>query len=144
MARLRHLLISIGLCGLFAACDRPAAPVAAVAPAPAPEAPGTPPSAPEVPADTAWKSQVPSIGATEIPDTLRQADEALARGQLDQDRSPGPGALELYLAILAIEPGNEWAVAGVESSLDALLERGRLATPARARSFPGSMARIAR
>ncbi len=130
MARLRHLLISIGVCGLLAACDQPAAPVAAVAPAPAAEVPGTPPSVPELPADTAWKSQVPAISAAEIPDALRQADEALARGQLDQDRSPGPGALELYLAILAVEPGNARALAGVESSLDALLERGRLATRA--------------
>ena len=130
MARLRHLLISLGVCGLLAACDRPAAPAAPVVPAPSPQAPskGKQPSAPELPADTAWKSQVPAITAAQIPDTLRQADEALARGQLDQDRSPGPGALELYLAILAIEPGNGRALAGVQSSLDALIERGRLAT----------------
>lgn len=132
MARLRHLLISIGVCGLLAACDRPAAPVAPVAPAPKganPDAAAkSPPS--ELPTDTAWKSQVPAISAAEIPDTLRQADEALARGQLDQDRSPGPGALELYLAILAVEPENARALAGVQSSLDALIERGRLATRA--------------
>ncbi len=133
MARLRYLLISIGVCGLLAGCDRPAAPVAPVTTAPSAEVPtaGPPPaptSPPEKLEDTAWKSQVPAISAAQIPDTLRQADEALARGQLDQDRSPGPGALELYLAILAIEPGNARALAGVKSSLDALLERGRLAT----------------
>ncbi|OGT57132.1 MAG: hypothetical protein A3E01_13750 [Gammaproteobacteria bacterium RIFCSPHIGHO2_12_FULL_63_22] len=132
MARLRHLLISIGVCGLLAACDRPAAPQAPAAPAPAGAEPSVvaKASVPEQPVDTAWKSQVPAISAAEIPDTLRQADEALARGQLDQDRSPGPGALELYLAILAIEPGNTRALAGVQSSLDALLERGRLAARA--------------
>lgn len=132
MARLRHLLISIGVCGLLAACDRPATPVAPAAPvstAAAPAATAKEKSA-ELPADTAWKSQVPAISAAQIPDTLRQADQALARGQLDQDRSPGPGALELYLAILAIEPENARALAGVQSSLDALLERGRLATRA--------------
>jgi formylglycine-generating enzyme required for sulfatase activity len=132
MARLRHLLISIGVCGLLAACDRPAAPVAPAAPAPngaAPKATATEKPV-ELPADTTWKSQVPAISAAQIPDTLRQADEALARGQLDQDRSPGPGALELYLAILAVEPENARALAGVQSSLDALIERGRLATRA--------------
>ena len=132
MARLRHLLISIGVCGLLAACDRAATPVAPVAPARSAEVPkpGKPAPTPEQPVDSAWKSQVPAIAAADISDTLRQADQALARGQLDQDRSPGPGALELYLAILAIEPGNARALVGVESSLDALLERGRLATRA--------------
>ncbi len=132
MARVRHLLISIGVCGLLAACDRPAAPVAPAAPVSkgaTPAATATEKPA-ELPVDTAWKSQVPAISAAQIPDTLRQADEALARGQLDQDRSPGPGALELYLAILAVEPENARALAGVQSSLDALLERGRLATRA--------------
>jgi formylglycine-generating enzyme required for sulfatase activity len=132
MARLRHLLISIGVCGLLAACDRSAAPVAPTTPVPASAVPSAvaPPSAVQPPADSAWKSQVPAIAVADIPDTLRQADEALARGQLDQDRSPGPGALELYLAVLAVEPANARAAAGVQSSLDALIERGRLATRA--------------
>ena len=130
MARLLHVLISIGVCGLLAACDRAAAP-AAPASSTAPTVPVAGPALPELsapPADAAWKSQVPAISANQIKDTLRQADDALARGQLDQDRSPGPGALELYLAVLALEPENSRARAGVESTLDALLERGRLAT----------------
>ena len=135
MARLRHLMISIGVCGLLAGCDRSGtsvAPVAPFAPTPVDAAPaaGADPVAPALPADTAWRSQVPAIAAQDVPDTLRRANQALARGQLDQDRSPGPGALELYLAILAVEPGHVRAHAGLESSLDALLERGRLATRA--------------
>ena len=135
MARLRHLLISVGVCGLLAACDRGAVPAAAsqvakpqvakpqvAANSHALEVPAA------LPADDGWKSQVPSITATDIKDTLRQADDALARGQLDQDRSPGPGALELYLAVLALEPGNAHARSGVQSTLDALIEHGRLAT----------------
>ncbi|MBC7657018.1 MAG: formylglycine-generating enzyme family protein [Frankiaceae bacterium] len=129
MARLRHLLISVGVCGLLAACDRGAVPAAApnvakpqvAANSHALEVPAA------LPADDGWKSQVPSITATDIKDTLRQADDALARGQLDQDRSPGPGALELYLAVLALEPGNAHARSGVQSTLDALIEHGRLA-----------------
>ena len=130
MARLLHLLISIGVCGLIAACDRAAAPAAPSVPATRiAQAPGSArPKPAKLPVDATWKSQVPSIPANEIKDTLRQADEALVRGQLDQDRSPGPGALELYLAVLALEPENSRARTGVESSLDALLERGRMAT----------------
>ena len=80
MARLRHLVISIGVCGLLAACDRPAAPVAAAAPVSAAAPAATAKEKPaELPADTAWKSQVPAISAAQIPDTLRQADDALAR-----------------------------------------------------------------
>ncbi len=58
---------------------------------------------------------------------MRQADEALERGQVDRGRSPGPGALELYLAVLAVAPQDARARSGVEASVDALLELGRLA-----------------
>ncbi|MEO8160424.1 MAG: formylglycine-generating enzyme family protein [Arenimonas sp.] len=58
---------------------------------------------------------------------MRRADAALARGQLERAGSPGPGALELYLAVLDVEPAQARAQAGVQSALEALLERGRLA-----------------
>ncbi|MEO7251102.1 MAG: formylglycine-generating enzyme family protein [Arenimonas sp.] len=74
-----------------------------------------------------WQSRIPQITAAQSTQTLRQADDALARGQLERGTSPGPGALELYLAVLAVDAQNAAAQAGVQAALDALLERGRLA-----------------
>jgi hypothetical protein len=74
-----------------------------------------------------WQSRVPEIGPSQVAQTLRQASEALEREQLERGSSQGPGALELFLAVLAIEPENGQAQIGVQSALDALLERGRLA-----------------
>jgi formylglycine-generating enzyme required for sulfatase activity len=130
MARLRHLLAVLIACLLLAACgDRGGARVAGAHPKPALPvggAHGPAPSAPKAAAPP-WRPSVPAIEPGQVEATLRQADEALDRGQLDRGRSPGPGALELYLAVLAIAPGDARAANGVEASVDALLERGRLA-----------------
>ena len=96
-------------------------PVAAQPPAPAPER--RPPAAKSV----VWQSKLPQITLAEVDSTLRLADQALARGQFERGASPGPGALELYLAVLQLAPEDARAQAGVQAALDALLERGRLA-----------------
>jgi formylglycine-generating enzyme required for sulfatase activity len=147
MARLLHVLISIGVCGLLGACERaPASATASAAPEAQAQATETPKPTPVVlteqqQAGPDWKSRVPAIEAGQVVATLHQADEALARGQLDRGRSPGPGALELYLAVLAVDPANVRAQVGVQSCLDALLEQGRLA--ARAGRF-GEAERVVR
>ena len=127
MARLRHYLISIGVAVFLTGCGRspPAAeqPVApkAVERAKAATTPRLARVAPE------WQSRVPDIAPAQVAQTLRQAADALGRGQLERGSSPGPGALELYLAVLDIDFENVEAQAGVQSVLDALFERGRLA-----------------
>jgi formylglycine-generating enzyme required for sulfatase activity len=100
---------------MAAAAATPARPVAPVAPAARHRL------APE------WQSRIPEIAPTQVKQTLQQADAALARGQLERGSSPGPGALELYLAVQGVDPDNAAAQLGVQSALDALLERGRLA-----------------
>jgi formylglycine-generating enzyme required for sulfatase activity len=128
MARLRLALLGIGVGLLASACG----PSGRNAPAPASvgKTGGAAPAsgdraALQVPA--AWQSRIPTITAGEIAATLHRADAAFASGQFEQGVGPGPGALELYLAVLAIAPADEAAVHGVRSSLEALLERGRLA-----------------
>ena len=74
-----------------------------------------------------WRSRVPAIAPSEAAATLRRADAALERGQLDQASSPGPGALELYLAVLVANPQDARAERGVQSTVEALIERWRLA-----------------
>ena len=93
-------------------------------PASAAQAPGAAKSAAPAPA---WRPNIPVIDASQAEATLRQADEALARGQVDRGRSPGPGALELYLAVQAVAPEDARARSGVQASVDALLELGRIA-----------------
>ena len=102
MPRLRHLLLLVLAAGALPGCDRdaapkPADPVVRAAPAPAarPAAPASVAQPPE-PAELApdWRSRVPLIAAADVAATLDRADAALARGQLDQGRSPGPGATE--------------------------------------------------
>ena len=135
MPRLRHLLLLVLAAGALPGCDRdaapkPADPVVRAAPAPAarPAAPASVAQPPE-PAELApdWRSRVPLIAAADVAATLDRADAALARGQLDQGRSPGPGALELYLAVLSVAPEEARAARGVQASIDALIERGRIA-----------------
>lgn len=130
MARPRHCLTSIGAALLLSCCSQSPAPpppvepvranTAAAAPAPAP-APVVVPVAPE------WQSRVPDITPAEIDATLRLARGARDRGQLERGQGPGPGALELYLAVLDVDPANAQAQTGVQSVLDALLERGHIA-----------------
>jgi formylglycine-generating enzyme required for sulfatase activity len=128
MARSRHLLPGILACLCLAACvgERSRAP--APKPKPTPVSPAVPQvDAPSRAPAPQWRPSVPKIEAGEIPATLRQADDALARGQVDRGRSPGPGALELYLAVLEVAPEDARARSGVLASVDALLELGRLA-----------------
>ena len=130
MARPRLLLPGILACLCLSACgdgaraparvEKPRASAAGAAP-PAKPAPARETAAPQ------WRPNVPVIAAAEVETTLRQADAALARGQVDRGRSPGPGALELYLAVLAVAPEDARAQGGVQASVDALLELGRLA-----------------
>ena len=129
MARTRHLLIGIGLAVSLTCCSRPPPAPAAAKPAPSKVVPDSKPVATPKVVRVApeWQSRVPEIGPSQVAQTLRQASEALEREQLERGSSPGPGALELFLAVLAIEPENGQAQVGVQSALDALLERGRIA-----------------
>ncbi|MFT3806523.1 formylglycine-generating enzyme family protein [Arenimonas sp.] len=74
-----------------------------------------------------WRPVLPVLDAAQVARTLRQAGQSLDAGLLERGASPGPGALELYLAVLAIEPQNSEAQEGLHATLDALLERGRIA-----------------
>ncbi len=126
MARPLHFLISIGAVVFLTCCSEPApAPRSASKPAVRTDAPVATPRVIRVAPE--WQTRVPDVGPTQLEPTLRHAAEALSRGQLEQGSSPGPGALELYLAILALDPEHVRAQAGVQSTLDALLERGRIA-----------------
>ena len=135
MARLRHLLISIGVSAALAGCS------------PAPESAPAGSSGPAANAETGsgadskaqadaalavpdWRQKVPKIGPDQVDATLRAADQALIDGRLDQEDASGPAALEFYLAVLGVEPDNLSARAGLQASLDALIERGRIAARA--------------
>jgi formylglycine-generating enzyme required for sulfatase activity len=131
MARPRQLLPGILACLCLAACgegEHARAPSASAGrpspvaqnPAPAKRLEGKAPA-------VQWRPNVPVIDAGAAEATLRQADAALARGQVDRGRSPGPGALELYMAVQAVQPQDARALAGVQASVDAMLELGRLA-----------------
>src|SRR5436190_20644358 len=136
MARPRQLLPAGLLACLFlitlglAACgegNRPHLPSLRPKPAvPAPVAREPAAKASEAAAPS-WHPTIPVIEASEAEATLRHADEALARGQVDRGSSPGPGALELYLAVHAVLPDDARAQSGVQASVDALLELGRIA-----------------
>lgn len=132
MARLRLALLGIGVALLACACG----PAGRSAPSPTAHGatdrarvaqPAGPVDANALQVPATWQSRIPAIAPPAIADTLRQADAALARGQLEQGNGPGPGALELYLAVLAIAPADANAERGVRATLDSLLERGRLA-----------------
>ena len=140
MARLRLALLGIGVALLACACG----PAGRSAPSPTAHGathaatndatnaalvarPGGSADANALHVPAAWQSRIPAIAPAAIADTLRQADAALARGQLEQGNGPGPGALELYLAVLGIAPADANAARGVRAALESLLERGRLA-----------------
>ncbi len=135
MARLHHLLMSVGVSAALAGCsaapDPAPAGAATVAPSPAPtpgsESAGAASEADEALASRNWREKVPKLSASEFAATLRSADQALIDGQLDHEDAGRPGALELYLAVLAVAPDNLSARAGLQASLDALIERGRIA-----------------
>ena len=116
------------------ACERaptPAAPPAARPAAPSSvTAPARPATDPALALAPDWRSRVPAIAPADAAATLRRADAALEQGQLDQGSGPGPGALELYLAVTVVAPNDARAARGVQASLDALIEQGRLAARA--------------
>src|SRR5258705_9084716 len=87
-------------------------------------APSSPPVR-KIPAE--WQSRLPPVLPAEAERTLRLADSALENGQLERGNGPGPGALELYLAVIHVEPDNELAQQGISASMEALFERGRIA-----------------
>ncbi len=136
MAHLRLALLAIGVAMCASACrpsGQPAGPSAAGVPQVQPAGQSRAPTSaavddgtsPQVP--STWQSRLPSITPAQASATRKQADSALARGQLEQGNGPGPGALELYLAVLAVVPDDQAAAAGVRATLETLLERGRLA-----------------
>lgn len=127
MARLRHFVISVGLLACLCSCGRSEPLQPAIKPAPGHKPTASVRAAPVIQVVPSWQSRVPVIEPAQVAETLLQADGALARGQLERGGSPGPGALELYLAVVAVDAGNAQAQAGVQSALDALLERGRIA-----------------
>ena len=132
VARPRLLLPGFVVLLCLAACGRESGEAgrARVTAAPAPasaSAPAKAPASPKPALPAPWRSQLPAIAPGQEAATLRQADEALARGQLERGNSPGPGALELYLAVLAANPQDAGAQAGVQSALEALFERGGIA-----------------
>ena len=122
--KIRLLPCLLGL-ALLAACS-PSAPPPVAGPAPVARAP-VPSSPPVRKVPVEWRSRLPSLLPAEVEKTLRLADTALANGQLERGNGPGPGALELYLAVIRIEPDNEQAQLGVSASMDSLFERGRIA-----------------
>jgi formylglycine-generating enzyme required for sulfatase activity len=127
MARLRHYLTSIGVAVFLIGCGR-SEPTAPLEPTVRPIEKPKPAAAPKtVRVAPEWQSRIPDIDKPQVAQTLRQARDALARGQLERGSSPGPGALELYLAVLEVDGANPDAQIGLRSALDALLERGRLA-----------------
>src|SRR5436189_4732596 len=134
MARPRLLLPGILAClclsALLSGCgDKARAPAPAAIPRPSAAGPAssTHPAPARETVAPQWRPNVPVIATAEVEATLRAADAALARGQVERGRSPGPGALELYLAVLAVAPRDERAQSGVQACVDALLELGRLA-----------------
>ena len=114
----------------LAACGRDAAP-----PSPAAEraaASGPSASTPEkgaAPAEAPRRAELvlPTLAPADVPQALARAEAQLAAGQLERTSPDAPGALETYLAVLAVAPTDATARTGVERSLDALLERGRIA-----------------
>src|SRR5689334_21613727 len=116
------------LCVAASGCGRdrapaPAQPAAASTPA---AATAKPPSAPALRNEREWALDVPEVAKDGIAATLAQADAALAAGRLERVAAT-PGALELYLAVLAVEPEHAAARIGLERTFDALFERGRIA-----------------
>ena len=122
--KIRLLLSMLGL-ALLAACA-PSGPSPVATPAPVVTAPKAS-SAPVRKVPVEWRSRLPEVKPADIEKTLSSADAALANEQLERGNTPGPGALELYLAVIQFEPDNEQAQQGVRASMEALFERGRIA-----------------
>jgi formylglycine-generating enzyme required for sulfatase activity len=128
---LRVAVVSVCLAGTLAACDK-TAPSNSQHPSLAARARAalaalTHRAKPSVAKAEPWNPQLPTIDASQVAQTLGQAEQALDSGQIERGSSPGPGALELFLAVAAVDPKNQQAQLGIEHCVDALLERGRLA-----------------
>jgi formylglycine-generating enzyme required for sulfatase activity len=134
MTRLRIVLLSLCLTGLLGACEKsgqpPAGSPSLAARAKAMLSSFTHRPKPEPAKPEPWTPQLPVIEAGQVPQILQQAQQAMELGQIERGSSPGPGALELFMAVLQLDPHNAQAQQGVDHCVDALLERGRIAMQA--------------
>jgi formylglycine-generating enzyme required for sulfatase activity len=131
-------MLSLGLSAVLclSACgdgEPPAAPAAVSVPAVSPGQ-ASPTRDSSAAGAVRWRAEVPLIAADQIAATLARARQSLAAGLVERGNSPGPGALELYLAVLRVEPGHVEAVRGLDetltalqSTVPALVQDGRLA-----------------
>lgn len=126
MTRLRLLTTCLVLCCFLSACSDSRAPAEAP-PRTAPDAEVdlTLSDGPAV-APPAWVPNLPTVEPGQVAQTLALARQALARGQLERGSSPGPGALELYWVVSRLEPANEEAKKGLQTTVEALLAEGAL------------------
>lgn len=127
MTRLRIASLCLTMVALLAACSDPAQPsrrsaTAASAPTTI-DAAGDDDGAPATESAPAWQPAVPAILPDQVAPTLARARQALGAGWVEQGNSPGPGALELFLAVLKIEPANAAAGQGLDETLVALQAR---------------------
>lgn len=134
MIRLRIALLSLCMAGMLGACGKSGQPASEhpslAARAQAMLSALAHKAKPEVAKPAPWVPQLPVIETGQIPQTLQLAEKALELGQIERGSSPGPGALELFLAVLRLDPHNDQAQQGVDHCVDALLEHGRLAMQA--------------
>jgi len=99
------------------------------------------PLAAEAEAVAPWTPAIEAVPAARFRATLRAAADAVEAGRLlTPDAAPmsaeagdavpedvGPGALELYLGVLATDPAQAQATAGVQAIVDLMLVQGRAA-----------------
>ena len=123
---LPNSLLSLALALLLAACGREGKAPDAPRKAEAPTSASTPSSPADNEPERPVLPELPTVAPDGIDAALTAADAALAAGRLER-AGEDYGALERYLAVQALAPDDERAKAGVERSLDALLERGRIA-----------------
>jgi len=134
MTRLRIVILSLCAAGSLGACGQSGQPSvehpSLAARARAMLAELTHKAKPVAAKPEPWRPQLPVIDAAQVPQILDQADQSLNLGQIERGASPGPGALELFMAVLQIDPQNARAQQGMDHCVDALLERGRIAMQA--------------
>lgn len=131
MIRQPYLRLGLTWLLVLTACGRDDASAPAGRTAPAQDTATAPPHAQATDAATAapppWQPLVPVVAPDDAARTLAQARQALLAGRLERGSSPGPGALELFLGVRAISPDEPAVRQGLQDTLDALLEHGRLA-----------------
>ncbi len=140
MTRLRILSLSLAVAACLTACSEPKPPAASVsASAAVPVSSAAPATAAVDEEETVpgWQPVVPTISLEQVPATLARAQQSLAAGLVERGNSPGPGALELYLAVQRVDAGNVAAAQGLEATLarlqsnvPSLVQAGRLAEAA--------------